>query len=334
MQVESDVVVPVDAATRKAEYAARTIRPKLRRHWERYLVGLRKTPLARDSLGLKIEGLDLSNVDAILDTLKVDRSVPANLEFVGGTTAAKRLFRRFLDRRLAGYDEHRNQPETDYVSDMSKYLHFGQVSPVWLALRAREAAGKPTEDRESFLDELLVRRELAQNFCEHTPNYDRYACLPKWARATLEKHREDCREHVYTQTELEDARTHDPYWNAAMREMRYTGYMHNYMRMYWGKKIIQWTQTPEHAYKIALSLNNKYFIDGRDANSFANVAWCFGLHDRPWQERPIFGKVRYMSISGLKRKADPDAYVAKVDRLVKQPLYGMGADRSPELATS
>lgn len=319
VQVESDVVVPVDTASDKAEYAARTIRSKLRRHWDRFRVDIRTTQVKRDSLGLKIEGLDVADVDAALAALKLDRSVAPNPDFVGGTKEAKRLFRRFLDQCIPGYDDHRKRPETDYVSHMSKYLHFGQISPVWLALRVREAAGKPEGDRNSFLDELLVRRELSQNFCEHTPDYDRYSCLPEWARATLKRHRSDRREHVYTQRELEDAQTHDPYWNAAMREMRYTGYMHNYyMRMYWGKKILEWTNTPEHAHRVALALNNKYFIDGRDANSFANVNWCFGLHDRPWPERPIFGKIRYMAASGLKRKADPEAYIAKVDRMVRR----------------
>jgi deoxyribodipyrimidine photo-lyase len=200
---------------------------------------------------------------------------------------------------------------------MSKYLHFGQVSPVEVALAAREARA-PTGDRDSFLEELIIRRELAQNFVEFTPAYDAFECLPAWARKTLHEHVGDAREHLYTRAQLEAARTHDPYWNAAMNEMRYTGYLHNAMRMYWGKKLLEWSSTPEAAYRLALSLNNTYLVDGRDANSYANIGWVFGLHDRPWGRREIFGTVRYMSAGGLRRKADMAAYLEKVKRLVHE----------------
>ena len=316
VRVESDVVVPVDVASDKREFAARTLRPKVTKRWGEYLTPLRPVKLKRDALALRLKGLDVSDVDRVLASLKLDRSVPANPQFTGGERAAWRLFtREFLPRHLTDYDAHRNQPQTDYVSHMSKYLHFGQVSPVELALKVRSAAA-PEGDRASFLEELLVRRELAQNFAEFTPGYDRYDCLPPWARQTLAKHRRDRRKFVYTRQQLEDAGTHDPYWNAAMREMRHTGYMHNHLRMYWGKKILEWSATPEEAYDTALRINNRYFIDGRDANSFANIGWVFGLHDRPWGERPIFGTVRYMSAEGLERKCDIDGYVRKVDKLV------------------
>lgn len=318
VQVESDVVVPVEGASDKREYAARTIRPRVRKRWDEFLVELRTTPLSKDSLGLTIDGLDVSDVDGVLGGLDLDGSVAPNPLFRGGSTEARRLAREFVEEHLRGYDGNRNQPQTDDVSHMSKYLHFGQVSPVWLALHVRDASGHAAADRDSFIEELLVRRELAQNFVNYTPDYDSFSCLPSWARATLRKHKDDKREHVYTQSELEAGATHDPYWNAAMKEMRETGYMHNYMRMYWGKKIIEWTNTPRHAYKVALELNNKHFIDGRDPNSFANVGWLFGLHDRPWAERPIFGTVRYMAASGLERKTDPEAYVAKVDQIAEQ----------------
>ncbi len=167
-----------------------------------------------------------------------------------------------------------------------------------------------------------MRRELAVNFVYFTPNYDSYSCLPDWARKTLAEHKDDEREHCYTRGELETARTHDRYWNAAMRELRYTGYMHNYMRMYWGKKILEWTGTPSYAYKVALELNNKYFLDGRDPNSFANVAWIFGLHDRPWGRRDVFGTVRYMSAAGLERKADIESYVEKIGERVEAARRG------------
>jgi deoxyribodipyrimidine photo-lyase len=185
---------------------------------------------------------------------------------------------------------------------------------VWLA-RTIRGSDAPEADVESYLEELVVRRELAVNHVHFRPDtYDRYDCLPDWARETLDAHADDEREHVYSAAELEQGQTHDPYWNAAMKEMRTTGYMHNYMRMYWGKKILEWTPDPRTAFDRALTLNNRYFLDGRDPNSYANVAWLFGLHDRGWKERPVYGKVRYMSRGGLERKADPDAYVEKVDR--------------------
>jgi deoxyribodipyrimidine photo-lyase len=198
---------------------------------------------------------------------------------------------------------------------MSKYLHFGQISPIWLALTARRA--KTKEDNiEAFVEELVVRRELSMNFVLYTPDYDSYSNLPDWAKKTLEEHRDDEREHTYTRKQLESAETHDEYWNAAMKEMVHTGYMHNYMRMYWGKKFLEWSNTPEHAYRTTLYLNNKYFLDGRDPNSFANVAWIFGQHDRGWTEREVYGKVRYMSASGLERKTKPDQYIEKVEKRI------------------
>jgi deoxyribodipyrimidine photo-lyase len=319
VEVESDVVVPVGVVSGKREHAARTLRPRLHRHLDDYLVELATTPVDHGSLGLGLDGLDLADPDALLAGLDLDRGVPPVPLFRGGTSAAKRLLLGFLDEHMSGYDGLRNQPQTDAVSHMSKYLHFGQVSPLWVALHVEGAVDAPEGDRASYLEELLVRRELAMNFVEHAEDdYDRYDTLPGWARRTLADHAEDDREHLYTDAELVAAETHDPYWNAAMREMVHTGYMHNYMRMYWGKKILEWSASPEEAFDRALHFNNRFFLDGRDANSYAGVAWCFGLHDRPWTERPVFGKVRYMSQGGLKRKADPDAYVDKVERLIAQ----------------
>ena len=314
-QVESDVVVPVEAASGKAEYAARTLRPKIHRRLEEFLVPLRPTPLRRDSLGQRIEGLDPGDVDALLARLDIDRSVPPVPFFEGGTLRAKRVFRRFLSLHLDGYAAQRNRPGTDFVSHMGMYLHFGQISPLYLALVAGAAGRGLSRDRDVFLEELLVRRELACNFVHFTPDYDRFSCLPAWARATLHEHRRDRRPRRYSPAELDAAATHDPYWNAAMREMKHSGYMHNYMRMYWGKKILEWSGSPRGAFRTALCLNNRYFIDGRDPNSYAGVGWIFGLHDRPWARRSVFGSVRYMSAGGLERKADPEAYIEKVDAL-------------------
>ena len=316
IQVESDVVVPVELVSDHKESAARTIRPKITQHLNRFLVDLPKTPLRHPDALSNVEREDLSDVDALLDRLALDREVGPVPLFAGGTTAGKRVLRDFLSHHFDDYAEHRNQPQTDDVSHMSKYLHFGQLSPVYIALQAQQhGSGANLDD---FVEELIVRRELPMNYVYYEPDYDSYSALPDFARRTLSEHSDDPREYVYTRDELEEAQTHDPYWNAAMRELRHTGYMHNYMRMYWGKKIIEWSNTPEYAFATTLYLNNKYFLDGRDANSFANVAWVFGQHDRGWGEREVFGKVRYMNAAGLERKADPRAYVAKVDRLVEQ----------------
>ncbi len=319
IQVESDVVVPVDTASDKREFGARTLRPKVLRLVDEFARALPKTRVQESALALRIRSVSLGRLEWLCQRLKLDRSVPA-VSFLhrGGTGAARRKFERFLRDSLRDYNAHRNQPQTDDVSHMSKYLHFGQISPVWLLLRARGHAGTGRANVYTFIDELLVRRELAANWVEFTPNYDQFVSLPNWARETLQKHRRDPRPHIYSMSELEQARTHDPYWNAAMMEMVATGYMHNHMRMYWGKKILEWSRTPEEAFRTTLRLNNKYFIDGRDPNAFANVAWVFGQHDRPWPERPIFGKVRYMNAAGLERKCDIRAYVEKVDRLVER----------------
>jgi deoxyribodipyrimidine photo-lyase len=313
VQVESDLVVPVDVASTKMEWAARTIRPKVHKHWERFLKPLRPTRLEKDSTLPRGDALDLDDIDGVLAAMKIDRSVPpVGGFFRGGGREARRILRSFLADRLDRYDENSNQPQTDDVSTMSPYLHFGHISPLEIALAVRRHRAAASD---RYLEELLVRRELAHNFANFCDDYDRYECLPDWARRTLAKHARDRRDPSYTARQLEDAGTHDPYWNAAMNEMKHTGFMHNYMRMYWGKKILEWMDSPELAHETALALNNKYFLDGRDANSFANVGWVFGLHDRPWQERPIFGTVRYMAASGLERKCDPVAYVEKVERL-------------------
>ena len=316
VQVETDVVVPVELASGKQEHAARTLRPKIHEHLDDFLVELTPTKPDKQSSNMQEEGLDLSDIDGILDGMDLDRGAGRLSHlYRGGNGEAKKIFRRFLKKSLPDYDANRNQPQTDYVSHMSKYLHYGHVSPIWLALEAKEAGG---ENTDSFLEELIVRRELTFNFVFYNDDYDSYSNLPGWAKKTLEDHKKDDREYTYTQGQLEDAETHDEYWNAAMKEMVHTGYMHNYMRMYWGKKILEWSNTPEHAYKTTLYLNNKYFLDGRDPNSFANVAWVFGQHDRGWTEREVYGKVRYMSSGGLERKAKPAQYVEKVERLVEQ----------------
>ncbi|UCE52461.1 MAG: deoxyribodipyrimidine photo-lyase [Desulfobacterales bacterium] len=319
VQVESDVVVPVEVVSEKAEYAARTIRPKIHRQLETYLAELKPIRAKHNSLNFSIKGIDLTDTEKILKKMNLDRNVaPVSALFKGGTSQAVKRFDEFIRRRLKHYDQHSNQPQTDDVSHMSPYLHFGQISPLYLALRIQSAGRALQKAKDAFLEELIVRRELAINFAHYTPNYDSYESIPNWAQKTLADHQKDQREYVYTQRQLEGAETHDEYWNAAMREMRYTGFMHNYMRMYWGKKILEWSPTPQKAFRTTLAINNKYFIDGRDPNSYTGVAWIYGVHDRAWTERPIFGKIRYMAASGLERKCDIQGYVKKVDGLVQK----------------
>ena len=318
IQVESDVVVPIELVSNKVEYAARTIRPKIHRHLDDCLVPLPTSRVKKKSLGLNIDSLDLKDIDALLNHLSLDQQVaPVTRFFKGGPSQAMARFEHFIQKQFHRYVENRNQPQTNDISHMSPYLHFGQISPLYLALRVKADKGHHWEAQEAYLEELIVRRELAMNFTHYNPSYHSFTCLPPWARNSLQQHQQDPRESIYTRRQLENARTHDAYWNAAMQEMKTTGFMHNYMRMYWGKKILEWSRTPAHAFRTTLAINNKYFIDGRDPNSYAGVAWIFGMHDRAWFERPVFGKVRYMAASGLERKCDIQGYVDKVDEVVK-----------------
>jgi len=309
-EVEADVMVPVEVASDKREYAARTLRPKIHEHLERFLVPLDTTPVSRSAPTLEGESLD--DLDALLEGVD-DRVPPVTGFFEGGTTRAQARLRAFLEQHLSDYGDDRLEPDAERVSHLSPYLHFGQISPVEIALAVKDAGGS-----EDFLEELIVRRELGVNYCFYERDYDSFGALPGWAKETLREHAGDPRPHVYTANELERAETDDPYWNAAMNEMRYTGYLHNAMRMYWGKRILTWTNTPEYAFRVALELNDRWLLDGRDTSSYANVAWLFGLHDRAWGEREIFGKVRTMTAGGLERKYDMDAYLegvlAKMER--------------------
>ncbi len=306
VQVESDVVVPVENAAEREMYSAATLRPRIHRILGRYMDPFEGSRPSLSSLGMDMDSLDPMN---ILEDLNVDRTVRGVDRFKGGTSEALSRFHGFVKSKLDLYGGARNDPVRSIQSDMGPYLHFGQISPITLAAIAIQAASPGTE---AFLEELIVRRELAVNFVLYNDRYDRLECLPRWASETLEEHSSDPREFVYSRDDLENAATHDPYWNAAQREMVITGKMHNYMRMYWGKKILEWSDHPRTGFQTALHLNNKYSLDGRDPNSYAGVAWCFGKHDRPWTERPIFGKVRYMNDNGLKRKFNIETYVEKV----------------------
>jgi deoxyribodipyrimidine photo-lyase len=305
IQVESDVVVPVREASGKEEYSAATLRPKIKRRLTEYLVPLEQSPPRKSSLDMEFDSFDINDIGKVVSGLDIDHSVPKVDGFRGGTSEARRRLHGFIENRLSGYPEHRNDPNADYLSGMSPYLHFGQISPLEIALEVMKSGNSATD---VYLEELMVRRELSINYVFYSPDYDSFEGLPGWAKKTLREHTADKRAYVYSLADLENAVTHDNYWNAAQKEMVTVGKMHGYMRMYWGKKILEWSAEPQEAYRTALYLNNKYELDGRDPNGFAGVAWCFGKHDRPWVTRPIFGSVRFMSYEGLRRKFDADRY--------------------------
>lgn len=304
VEVESDVVVPVEVASVKAEYSAATFRPKLQKNLGEYLKAVEPIFYTQGFVEHKERGQCCNDIK--LD--RVDSSVQPVQGFVGGTDEAKKRLTQFITSKLDQYPVLRNDPNADMVSHLSPYLHFGQISSLYIALEIQQSGSVGVD---AFLDELLVRRELAVNFVYYTKEYDAFSCLPVWAKKSLDEHKNDIRQYVYSVDEFERSLTHDPYWNAAQKQMRWEGKIHGYMRMYWGKKILEWSKTAQQAFETALYLNNKYELDGRDANGYAGVAWCFGLHDRPWGKRAVFGNVRYMNENGLKRKFDSDAYAKR-----------------------
>lgn len=312
-EVDAHNVVPARYVTDKREYAARTIRPKL---WRTAPAFLTDFPELEEMDG-PIDRWPPVDWDQVWAGLDVRGDIPEATSIVPGEAAALRCLEGFLAERLARYPEERNDPARDALSGLSPYLHFGQIAPQRAAL-AVQAADAPQEAKDAFLEESIVRRELAENFCLHAEDYDHMSAFPDWARTTLAEHAEDPRPALYSLEEMERAATHDEAWNAAQKEMVRTGKMHGYMRMYWGKKILEWSESPQEAYQIAIFLNNTYELDGRNPNGYAGVAWCFGNHDQGWKERPVYGKVRYMNANGLKRKFDAEGYVEKVKRMARR----------------
>ncbi|MEN3010571.1 MAG: deoxyribodipyrimidine photo-lyase [Candidatus Bipolaricaulaceae bacterium] len=306
-QVDTEVVVPVELAYPREAVNAAVLRRRIHPLLSRFLRALPEQDPPRSSLPLELPGREETLSLRVLEALPVDRSVPP-VELPAGTEAARRRLARFVEEKLTRYHEDRNDPSKDGTSGLSPYLHFGQISPVEVARRVAEVGGPGAE---AFLEELVVRRELAFNFVVYNPQYDAFAGLPRWAQETLRRHAQDPRSALYTLEELEEGRTHDPLWNAAQAELRAAGKIHGYLRMYWGKQFLRWTHDPEDAFRWALYLNNKYALDGNDPASYAGVGWCFGLHDRPFPERPLWGKVRPMTGAGLRGKRGPRVYIAR-----------------------
>ena len=307
--VDADVIVP-SRLLEKAQYAAHIIRPRLQAHLRKFLVPS-KNPSAH--LGwTKPEGLEsLSSAFDITQGWALDRSVSAVTAWHGGSEQAFRHLGEFIGHKLRGYGTGRNKPETDHTSRLSPYLHFGHISPITVAL-AVERVDAPKADKEAFLNQIITWRELSVNLVRFHPDYDSFECGEPWAHRTLAKHAQDARPVLYTERQLEQADTRDPLWNAAQVQMVSTGWMHNYLRMYWAKKILEWNRSPAEAHRIAVQLNDKYELDGRDPNGYAGIAWAIvGKFDRPWFERPIFGQIRYMSRQSTGRKFDSGKYIQR-----------------------
>lgn len=294
-EVDGRNIVPCWMASDKQEYAARTFRPKVTRLLPDYLYPLPDTESLRQEHTFKPETVDWKDM---LASLKVDHTTsPVNVP--SGEQAARKILQRFIDERLCHYAIRRNQIWTNGCSELSPYLHFGQISALEIALEVIKQA-PDDENRAIFLEQLIVRRELAENFCYYNPSYDSFEGFPAWAKRSLLEHQPDEREYIYSRTEFEQAQTHDRLWNEAQSTLVQSGTMHNYLRMYWGKKILEWSTSAAEAMQTAVYLNDKYQLDGRDPNGYTGCAWCIGgVHDRPWFRRPVFGNIRYMGAKKL-----------------------------------
>jgi len=313
--VDADVIAPSKLLI-KEQYGAYTARPVIRRLLPEFLqpVGNTRAKFAWvPPRGLKSLNSDID----ITEGWKLDRSVASVNNIVGGTDQALKRLKSFIRNELANYPVDRNKPERDGTSRLSAYLHFGHIGPHTVAL-AIQKANAPKAAKEAYLEQLIVRRELAINFVRFNPDYDNFESGTPWAHKSLAEHAGDPRK-IYSERQLEDAQTHDPLWNAAQMQMVKTGFMHNYMRMYWAKKILEWSKTPARAFQMAVYLNDKYELDGRDPNGYAGIAWAIvGKHDRPWFERPIFGKIRYMSFNSTSKKFDSKSYIRQIEAITRQ----------------
>ena len=310
--VDADVVVP-SRLIEKEQYGARTIRPRLQKLLPEFLVKV-KAEKARVPWS-KPRGLKSLSHDYDFTTgWDLDGSVPP-VNWRGGTREGFRVLKQFVKDRLAGYPVNRNHPELPGTSQLSPYLHFGHLGPLTVAHAVQDASA-PAAAKQAFLEQLIVRRELAVNFVNYNEDYDRFECLEPWASRSFAQHARDRRPLIYDEGQLERAETHDPLWNAAQKQMVLTGWMHNYMRMYWAKKILEWSPSVAVAYERAVRLNDRYEMDGRDPNGYAGVAWAIvGKHDRPWFKRPIFGQVRFMSYASTSKKFDSQRYIENITRM-------------------
>ena len=306
-EVDTHNIIPCRYISDKPEYAAFTLRKKVDRQLPEFLTEF--PPLVKHPRFQYSPECTLTNWPEVRRSMVANLDVPEVDWLVPGEVAASAALTGFIKVKLERYHTDRNFPDRKGQSDLSPYLHFGHLSAQRAALEVL-GCDADVESKKAFLEELIVRGELADNFCLYNPNYDRFSGFQPWAQASLNKHRDDQREYCYSLQQFEDGHTHDPLWNAAQKEMVSTGKMHGFMRMYWAKKILEWTASPEDAMDIAIYLNDKYELDGRDPNGYAGIAWSIGgTHDRPWGDRNIFGMIRYMNFQGCKRKFDVEKYL-------------------------
>jgi len=319
IEMDTELIVPVELASIKMEYGAYTIRPKLHKLFDIF-DDHDDLPAYKGPYHQLTSDVDLKHLNAFVESLPIDQSVIETSSFKGGYQEAIKRLQSFIQLKAKDYLE-RNAPGEQVTSTLSPYLHFGQISSLEIVhaiKHAKEAGIINQETFDGIFEQVFVRRELAFNFVYYNQNYDQFEYMTEpWAYKTMEEHQDDYRPFIYSRDNLEASLTHDPYFNAAMDEMKYSGYMHNYMRMYWAKKIIEWSNSYKEAYETTLYLNNKYFLDGRDPNSYTSVAWNYGRHDRAWNERTILGKLRYMNDKGLERKFDMKKYISFVESIKK-----------------
>ncbi|MCS7118099.1 MAG: deoxyribodipyrimidine photo-lyase [Thaumarchaeota archaeon] len=311
VMVEGDVTVPVEVVSPRPEPYARTIRPKVLRKLDVFLEDVPALAPKTPSLDLDVTSWDEDTVEGYVRGIEVDHTVDAVDRLVGGEDEALRRLRTFVGERLPFYSERRSDPGAVATSELSPYLRWGMISPVQVLREVLKHYALNDVNVQTLINELVVWRELARNAAVYNPDFGKFEGLPLWARSTLEDHAGDRREHIYSLRELERAQTHDRYWNAAQRELLSTGKVHNYMRMYWCKKLIEWTETPQRAFEYAVYLNDRYGLDGLDPNSYLGISWCFGAFDRPFFESKIYGKVRRMTEESLKRKSGIQLYLSR-----------------------
>ncbi len=307
--IETDAhnVVPCFVASPKREYGAYTIRPKIHKLLNTFLTDFPKLDIQMCDQLREFHPVDWHEVR---NNISVREDIKLPTITTPGTAAGHNLLQSFIQNKLHVYEITRNDPNIDGTSNLSGYLHFGQISAQQVAWEVQNSSVAESA-KVVFLEELIVRRELADNFCLHTPNYDTIDAFPAWSQETLRKHLSDPRSYVYSYEQFAHTQTHDELWNAAQTQMMCEGKMHGYMRMYWAKKILEWTNSPQEALEIATKLNDLYQLDGRDPNGYAGIAWSMGgVHDRPWFERPIYGSVRYMNANGAAKKFDVKKYIA------------------------
>ncbi len=319
--VDSNGVVPMSKFD-KEEYAAYTIRPKIKKLLDNYLKPLPFETVDITSVGLEIDcpetPVTSATISKLVSECDIDHSVKPSEHYHGGTANGRKRLKRFVEEILPDYDKARSKPDKDGSSRLSSYLHFGYLSPLEIAL-AVQKADAPPESIDAYLEELIVRRELSYNLTLFNDKYDSLDALPAWVQKTMREHANDERQIVYTLEQLEKGETHDELWNAAQREMVVTGEMHNYVRMLWGKNVIAWSPSYEVAFETLVHLNNKYCLDGRNPNSYTGILWCFGKHDRAWFERPVFGTIRYMTSGSTGKKFDLKKYIEWTKSLSEPP---------------